>query len=82
MRRGTVIVTEGCTGCRVDADDKIVLMCDPCQAQWEIYHTAAKRGKDLDSAVVPSDYDPTPWCSGCGAMRKVDCHCGPIAENE
>jgi hypothetical protein len=28
------------------------------------------------------DYDPTPWCSGCGAMRKTDCHCGPIAENE
>lgn len=28
------------------------------------------------------DYDPTPWCSGCGAMKKKDCHCGPIAENE
>lgn len=26
--------------------------------------------------------DPTPWCSGCNAMRKVDCKCGPIAENE
>ena len=22
------------------------------------------------------DYDPTPWCSGCGAMYKRDCHCG------
>ncbi len=22
------------------------------------------------------DYDPTPWCSGCGALRKRDCHCG------
>ena len=26
--------------------------------------------------------DPTPWCSGCGAIRKSDCHCGPIAEND
>lgn len=26
--------------------------------------------------------DPTPWCSGCGAMRQADCHCGPIAKNE
>ena len=29
-----------------------------------------------------ADYDPTPWCNGCGAMRQVDCHCGPIADNE
>jgi hypothetical protein len=26
--------------------------------------------------------DPTPYCSGCGAMQKSRCHCGPIAENE
>ena len=26
-------------------------------------------------------FDPTPWCSGCGAMKRSDCHCGPIAEN-
>lgn len=32
--------------------------------------------------VPDPDYDPTPWCSGCNAMRKVDCKCGPIAENE
>jgi len=28
------------------------------------------------------DYDPTPWCSGCGARSRTDCHCGAIAENE
>lgn len=28
------------------------------------------------------DYDPTPWCTGCGARKRSDCHCGPIAENE
>jgi len=27
------------------------------------------------------EYDPTPWCSGCGAMREADCNCGPIADN-
>ena len=28
------------------------------------------------------DYDPTPWCSACGAMTSKKCDCGPIAENE
>lgn len=27
------------------------------------------------------DYDPTPWCHGCGAMTKDKCYCGPTAEN-
>lgn len=26
--------------------------------------------------------DPTPWCSGCGAMYRKDYDCGPIAVNE
>lgn len=26
--------------------------------------------------------DPTPYCHTCGAMRRKDCDCGPIAENE
>lgn len=28
------------------------------------------------------DYDPTPWCHGCGSMTKAGCNCGPIAEND
>lgn len=32
--------------------------------------------------VEEDDQDPTPWCSGCGSMRKADCDCGPIAGNE
>jgi hypothetical protein len=28
------------------------------------------------------DYDPTPYCAGCGAMNASGCDCGPIAENE
>lgn len=30
----------------------------------------------------PADEDPTPWCHGCGAKKKADCECGPLAENE
>lgn len=29
-----------------------------------------------------ANYDPTPWCSWCGARKASQCHCGPIAENE
>ena len=32
--------------------------------------------RDLDN------YDPTPYCSGCGAMTKAKCNCGPIADND
>lgn len=34
-----------------------------------------------DKQERKADYDPTPWCS-YGHMRKADCDCGPIAENE
>ena len=27
-------------------------------------------------------YDPTPWCTGCGAMKASQCKCGPITANE
>lgn len=28
------------------------------------------------------EYDPTPWCNGCGARTSRDCVCGPLAEND
>lgn len=28
------------------------------------------------------DHDPTPWCNGCGARTRSQCHCGPRAEND
>jgi len=28
------------------------------------------------------DFDPTPYCHGCGAMTAKECDCGPYAENE
>lgn len=46
----------------------------------------ATRNRECDCEGVEHDtdcrehpeYDPTPWCSGCGARRKSDCHCGPL----
>lgn len=31
---------------------------------------------------IADNYDPTPWCSGCGAKEAKNCHCEPIAEND
>jgi hypothetical protein len=28
------------------------------------------------------DYDPSPWCSDCGAMKRTQCDCGPRAAND
>lgn len=28
------------------------------------------------------DYDPTPYCSGCGSRTKSGCHCGSLARND
>jgi hypothetical protein len=36
---------------------------------------------EADCRLNP-EYDPTPWCGGCGSRTKSGCHCGPIAENE
>ena len=33
-------------------------------------------------ASLRENYDPSSWCSACGARRQRDCHCGPIAEND
>lgn len=38
--------------------------------------------EDFCSATCYENYDPTPWCGACGARKKADCHCGPIAEND
>lgn len=27
------------------------------------------------------NFDPSPYCQYCGARRKEDCNCGPIADN-
>ena len=52
---------------------------------------AAEVGASRDMGICPQckehcdyedlDYDPTPYCSWCGAMVVDQCKCGPIAEN-
>ena len=36
----------------------------------------------ISDCEAGTDYDPTPWCSGCGSRTKSGCHCGPLAEND
>jgi hypothetical protein len=31
---------------------------------------------------IDPDYDPTPWCSYCGAKRAKQCKCPPTADND
>lgn len=39
------------------------------------------RCADCKTVLDTSNYDPIPWCGGCGAMRRADCPCGPLARN-
>lgn len=63
---------------------------DWCQAEFgedvrEAEDSDVQEMFDEYKAAHPAldpDYDPTPWCSGCHAMRESQCHCGPIAEND
>lgn len=34
------------------------------------------------SSLEVEEEDPTPYCTGCGAGRMRDCHCGPRADND
>lgn len=61
--------------------------CEDEFAQDEPEHEEyCERCAEMDEVHGPQcpehpDYDPTPWCAGCGARRQSDCHCGPIAAN-
>jgi hypothetical protein len=41
----------------------------------------ARLGIPAASLEMDREYDPTPWCHCCGARKRENCHCGPIAEN-
>jgi hypothetical protein len=43
-------------------------------------HAIREAQKFVDKEI--GEYDPTPWCSGCGSRTKAGCDCGPIASNE
>lgn len=32
--------------------------------------------------LIEDDYEPTPWCHGCGSMTQAKCYCGELAGNE
>lgn len=47
--------------------------------------------KELDTIIADlyaayhearTDDDPTPWCNACGAMKREQCDCGPLADND
>ncbi len=62
-------------------------MCPDCVIRKE----TTKLGEVFNDVVICEDhapmfndpnYDPSPWCGGCGSMTKAGCHCGPIARND
>lgn len=59
------------------------MICNECQTprrssnQPEACHEC-----DSWDFVLESDYDPTPWCHICGARKREQCHCGPLAKND
>lgn len=66
-----------------DLSDMPNRQCPECGG-WE--HGDGTEEADWNPCVCGEagcdDYDPTPWCSGCGAMTRKNCKCGPIADNE
>ena len=65
----------------------ICQLIDGCSGEiyldWDGKYVSKEKAKEyVRDYGKQADYDPTPWCSGCGAMKRKDCHCGPIAENE
>ena len=60
----------------------IMRRCDPEYCESHSVEQTTDEEWDELLMEVEENYDPTPWCSGCGAMRKADCDCGEIAANE
>lgn len=55
--------------------------------QTEVHELWRRLAYDMARENVKMDYDveecdPTPWCSGCRAMTRKKCSCGPIADND
>jgi len=38
-------------------------------------------GATPEPDMVEDEEDPTPYCTGCGAMTESKCKCGPFADN-
>lgn len=59
--------------------------CEKCWADaggdMERYAQLLKERADNPCTPEQQAGDPTPWCLGCGAMKRENCDCGPIAAN-
>jgi len=55
------------------------------QQEWEQLLDRAEAGAwedyKSDNAHRLNDYDPSPYCQYCGALKRAYCHCGPISAN-
>lgn len=62
-------------------DPREYVICNDCGTR-----NAASRDECRDclssDLTTESDYDPTPWCNYCGARKREQCHCGPLAKND
>ena len=62
------------------ANDIDVGVCAKCKDHAEFERT--DEGERVSNCCGADEYDPTPYCAGCGAMARAKCDCGPIADNE
>ena len=44
------------------------------------YELSARARDEIQ--ILIDEYDPTPYCNRCGAMKMKNCYCGPITSNE
>jgi predicted metal-dependent hydrolase len=62
--------------------DKARHHCISTAAALSHWHAAITGAQLADADLAAHDADPTPWCIGCGALRKSDCHCGPLSKDD
>ena len=51
------------------------------EAGLTLAYELSARARD-EIQILIDEYDPTPYCNRCGAMKMKNCDCGPIARNE
>lgn len=60
------------------SDDKPKKGC----AIWRVCGCTKPLSLDSITVELRDEPDPTPWCQGCGAMKRKGCFCGPLADND
>jgi hypothetical protein len=62
-----------CIWCGVNSDNEDVFK--PCSAPDGDGHLFKR-------VLISEDFDLSPYCQYCGAMKKSSCNCGEIADND